>query len=357
MTFPENGSNAPASASAPKPAANVEDPSYGMVVSVVIPTRNRSNLLSEAIEALLAQTYDPRKFEIIVVDNLSTDDTPGVVEELSRRAPCDIRYHRMEENKGPANSRNKGAELARGELIAFTDSDCRPALNWLELGVAAFDRREVGLATGSVLYKPEQKVTFFSRAVGETRTEHPSYPTANAWYRRSVFLELGGFDIDLCFVDFLHRPVECADTDLAWRVKEAGHSNVFLTDMVVYHEVETLPPVRWAFEPFRCFVVPELVRRHPQIRDVLLVGKVFFFKENVLFYLAVLGLLLAPFTHWAVALLALPFIAWAALAGRQRFSPAVLVKMVPRVLLIGARHAALCGGLLYGSVRFRALVL
>ena len=329
----------------------------GVLVSVVIPTRNQSGLLREAIEAVWRQTVDPATFEIIVVDNCSTDDTAAVVREMSARAPCSMVYHCMEENRGPANSRNQGVRLARGELIAFTDSDCRPVPQWLALGQSAMADTNVALVTGQVLYPPGQKITFFSRAAGEARYEHPSYPTCNAWYRRKVFLDLGGFDVNLCFHDFRNRPVECADTDLAWRVKEAGYRNVFVPEMIVHHRVEVLPPLNWAMEPFRLFVLPALVRRHPQLRRALLTWGVFFTRDNAWFYLALLGLGLGPVWHVAFLLLMVPYVAWAARAGNPRLTLLDLHRMAVRAVLIAARQAFLCAGLLYGSLRFRTIVL
>jgi len=342
----------------PSDSAEITDAGADKIlVSVVIPTRNRARLLQEVVEALWGQTLDPELFEIIIVDNRSTDETPRLVQEWARRSPCRMVYHCMEENRGPTPSRNRGVELARGALIAFTDSDCRPVPEWLALGAEAMRDEKVGLVTGQVLYKPEQRVRFFSRASGEAKEEHPSYPTCNAWYRRAVFLQLGGFDMALCFRDFRSRPVECADSDLAWRVKEAGHLNVFVPGMVVYHEVEQLPPMNWAAEPFRLFVVPALVRRHPQLRRELLKWRLFFFPQNVLFYLGVVGVGLAIFLHWAFVALAVPFAGWAARAGNPNLSWRDLHRMLARIILIGARQACMCAGLIYGSIRFRSLVL
>ncbi len=334
-----------------------ETPDNVPEVSVVIPTRNRSDLLVEVIESLWKQTFDPGKFEIIVTDNCSTDDTLEVARSLQERSPCAFRYHRMEEDRGPAFSRNKGVEMARGPIIAFTDSDCRADPRWLQLGVAALADQEVAFVTGSVLDKPEQPVKFFTRTNSGVTSEHASYPTCNAMYRREVFLEMGGFDGDLCFCDIFNRVNECADTDLAWRVKEKGYGNVFVPEMTIYHEVETQPWWTWMREPYRLWLAPAIVRRHPAIRDQLLIWGLFFCKENVLFYLMIMGFILGPALHWGFALLAVPFLLWAATAGGVRLSPMGLLKMPARAALLTARQAFMCAGLIYGSVRFRALVL
>lgn len=326
-------------------------------VSVVIPTRNRARLLEDVLRAIWNQTLPSSQFEILVIDNRSEDETASRMQDWIRQSPCPLTFKVMDVNRGPAHSRNTGVQLARGAIIAFTDSDCRPAADWLEKGLAAFQDDNTALVSGPVFYKPEQQVRFFSRTTGELRDENITYPTANAFYRRSVFLELGGFDQDLCFRDFFQRPVECADTDLAWQVKEKGFRNVFVPDMLVYHEVETMRPLAWAMEPFRNFVVPFLVRRHPDLRRRLLKWGVFFNTENILFYPLLVGIPLAIFVHPLFALLALPYLAWAARAGNSDLSPRRWPKILARIVLLAARQAVSCAGLLYGTIRFRTLVL
>ena len=87
------------------------------LVSVVIPTRNRADLLVRAVESVLAQ--DAAQLEVIVVDDASTDGTPGVLARFSDR----IRLIRVQRNIERGAARNLGARSASGELIAFLDSD------------------------------------------------------------------------------------------------------------------------------------------------------------------------------------------------------------------------------------------
>src|SRR4051812_26873537 len=89
---------------------------YTSLVSVIIPTYNRANVVSEAVESVLNQTYS--KVELIVVDDGSTDDT---LEKL-RRFGNTITVI-TQENAGPSAARNAGIANARGDLIAFLDSD------------------------------------------------------------------------------------------------------------------------------------------------------------------------------------------------------------------------------------------
>jgi glycosyltransferase involved in cell wall biosynthesis len=348
--------------SAREPTARPEAPKR-LRASVVIPCRNRAALTVELVEALFAQTLPPSDFEIVVVDNRSTDDTAQRIAALQERSPYRLLFHVMPENRGPAHSRNAGVGLARGEIIAFTDSDCRPRRDWLERGLVCFAAPDVAFVTGSVFDKPEQRGGFFARATGALTVEHPSYPTMNAFYRRRFFVEAGGFDESLCFRDFRDRPNECADTDLAWRLKEKGLRNVFDPELVIFHEVENQPALAWVLEPFRLWLVPALVRRHPQLRRSLLRARFFFCKENALICLAVLGVLAGIALDRSLFLfvlpygIALPYLWWAIALRKRPVRLRDLWRFLPQTALIAARQLVMCAGLAYGSLRFRCLVL
>ena len=102
------------------------------LVSVVLPTFNRSRTLARAVRSVLGQGYS--NLELIVVDDGSTDDTAGLVANF--RDPR-IRYEKLERNQGASAARNRGLELARGEFIAFQDSDDEWLADKLERQVAS----------------------------------------------------------------------------------------------------------------------------------------------------------------------------------------------------------------------------
>jgi glycosyltransferase involved in cell wall biosynthesis len=103
-------------------------------VSVIIPTYNRAQLLSRSIQSVLNQTY--QDFEIIIVDDASTDDTEEVISNLDNEK---IRYLRHEKNKGAAAARNTGIKAARGSYIAFQDSDDEWLFEKLEKQMKIFE--------------------------------------------------------------------------------------------------------------------------------------------------------------------------------------------------------------------------
>lgn len=328
------------------------------IVSVVIPTRNRGRLLREVIESLWQQTMSPANYEIIVVDNCSEDGTAEMIAELQTNSPCDLIYHRMAMNQGPVHSRNVGVAMARAEIIAFTDSDCAAASDWLALGVDMLQSTpDVAFVTGPVLDKPGQPVRIFTSRNGAPPGENPTYPSCNAFYRKKVFMEMGGFDESVWIRDLGGSPIECADTDLAWKIKKKGYPNLFLENLIIYHEVATLAPRNWLLAHVRLIVVPELVRRHPELRDKLLQWKFFFLADNPLFYLAVIGLALAAVSSVWFSVFALPYVYRAYRVPGRKFSLADVPRGICRTAVVSIRQTVVCASLVYGSIRSRTLVL
>src|SRR5947207_499564 len=102
-------------------------------VTVVVPARNAEATLGRALDAIASQRLD-EPWETIVVDDGSSDGTAGIAEG----APGDVTVLRAGA-AGPAAARNRGAEAARGEMLAFTDADCFPAPGWLAAGLRALE--------------------------------------------------------------------------------------------------------------------------------------------------------------------------------------------------------------------------
>ena len=100
-----------------------------MKVSIILPTYNRKKLLKKCIESLISQNYPKEDFEIIVIDDGSTDGTEQITRKLKRKIP-NLIYYKTKHN-GQANARNFGLRKAKGSFIAFTDDDCVVEKNWL----------------------------------------------------------------------------------------------------------------------------------------------------------------------------------------------------------------------------------
>jgi glycosyltransferase involved in cell wall biosynthesis len=327
------------------------------IVSVVVPTFNRVELLLDLLRSLRNQTLAPDKFEVIVIDNGSTDDTSQQVAALAAEPGCRITCHRIEPNVGPVRARNIGASLVSAPIIAFTDSDCRAHPEWLERALEMFQQDpDLGMLSGAMLDKPEQLIRFFTIRNAAGPGENFAYPACNIFYRRSVFEALGGFDQSAWLFEIAKSPIEFADTDLAWRLRESGHKNAYSDDLIVYHEVFRATLVAWLMYPARILVTPELIRRHPEIRRKMLYLRLFFARENIIFYLFWIGIIAAVF-WWPLVLLCLPYLYWAATIGTTGISFHRIPRIIARVPLLFARHCVICGSLIFGSLRFGRLVL
>jgi glycosyltransferase involved in cell wall biosynthesis len=327
-------------------------------VSVVTPVRNRKVLLRELIDSLWAQSLHPEFYEIVIIDDCSTDDTPAMLEELQKQSPCKFVYRAMTTHVGSVRSRNEGVKLASGSIIAFTDSDCRVTPEWLETGLSVFDADpDVAFTTGPIYNKPDQKVTFFSVGANPLPGENPIYPLANAFYRKDVFWDVGGFDESVWLAAVNTTPVEYSDIDLAYRVLGKGYRNAFHKDLIVYHEVLKVSPWQWLMWNLRFSQLPEFLRKYPSLRDVLLWKGPFVSPDHVLFYIAVTGCIASLAVQPWLALAALPYLVRVAiLPGRGKSLRAWLFAPA-RAIILTIRQILVSGFLIWGSIKAHNVIL
>ncbi len=173
------------------------------IVSVVIPTFNRANLLPRAISSVLAQTFS--NFELIIVDDGSTDNTAEVVNEF---ADPRIRYIALGKNCGGSHARNQGIQSARAEFVAFLDSDDEWLPKKLELQLARLQSSDDPYATvvyclGYEYYESVQRKKLPNLIAHEgdvfnnlLRGWLPS-TTSLFLSKRSSLVDVGGFDESL----------------------------------------------------------------------------------------------------------------------------------------------------------------
>lgn len=112
------------------------------LVSVIIPTYNRANVIERAIRSVLNQTYD--NIEIIIVDDKSEDNTKEIVDKIDDNR---IRYFFLEENKGACFARNYGIEISNGKYIAFQDSDDEWINNKLEKQIQFLEKNKLDVVS------------------------------------------------------------------------------------------------------------------------------------------------------------------------------------------------------------------
>lgn len=165
-------------------------------VSVIVPVYNDLTHIGTTIEALLHQTYPSERYEIIVVDNGSTDATPDLLKKHSNS----IVLLEEKATRGSYAARNRGIKKARGEILAFTDSDCRPFPNWLSAGVNTLRETKASVVGGEVEFCFSERRTGaeYVDAVINMRNEKSIRErgvgkTANLFVVRSVFERIGLF--------------------------------------------------------------------------------------------------------------------------------------------------------------------
>ena len=341
-------------------------------VSVVIPTYHNRDGAAAAARSVLRGSYPPDRYEVIVVDGASGDGTLESVAELEREFPGRVQALEVAPF-GPSASRQHGARAAKGDILAFIDSDCVAAdADWLNSGVSGLEANlGLGIAQGRTLPPPGAQIPARSRYVMVEGLD-PAHHACNMFYRRSAFEAVGGFSKDYYFdvekerqsllsrlssrLFRIHFVLHCSaeDTDLGWRVIDAGWGKTYCENALVYHEVRMLTPFWWTIDAaIYCSGIPRLARRHPGLRRYLYWGH-FLSKANACFVLFALGFALALTVHSAALLLGAPYI-WSRGCEPSHFWRGPL--RLFRFLFYLPRDAATFAVLLYRSLKYRYVVL
>jgi glycosyltransferase involved in cell wall biosynthesis len=319
-------------------------------VSVVVPVRDRRDLLRELVEGLAAQTYDD--FEVVVVDDGSSDGSAAVAADHPILGPR-VRIVRLE-GVGAVAARRVGVAVATGDVLAFTDSDCVPDPAWLAAGLAAIDK---GADVVQGVTRPARPTTPLERSVTEDR-EDGLYATCNVFYRRDAFDRAGGFDPEavrrLGFrVNRRARGLGFGeDTLLAWRVRRTGVA-AFAPDAEVHHHVFPPDISDSLSRAFMAGAFPALVADVPELRATLLAHGFLLGTGRVPLY----GAVLARFSgrrRLAGLLLGAWIVRHARVCRQHDPSWRALARTLPAVLALDATTAV---ALALGSARARTTVL
>lgn len=220
------------------------------VCSIIIPVWNKADLTRQCLEALAATTHGI-EYEVIIVDNGSTDETPALLAGLGG----DVQVIRNQENLGFAKACNQGAKAARGRYLVFLNNGTIPQPGWLDALVREVEDHADVAVVGSKLLYPDGTIQHagvaFSRAwftpyhlyrgcpadapAVNRRREFQSVTGACMLVRREVFEEVGGFD------EGYRNGFE--DVDLCLKIKERGGRVVYQPKSVLYH-LESRTPGR-----------------------------------------------------------------------------------------------------------------
>ena len=212
----------------------------GVQFSVVVPFRNARNSIADCVESLLTQSYPADDFEIIVVDNDSTD---GSAELVSHHPRLNLT---REAKRGAYAARNRGASEASGTIIAFTDADCVPDADWLSRIDAEMRSPRVGIVIGSLAPAGSSFALSALTAYEDTKDEYVlTGRSAELYYghagnmavRRGLFEELGGFvERDRgSDTEFVRRAVDRQSCDVVRYCREAAVKHTELTGPWAYY--------------------------------------------------------------------------------------------------------------------------
>ncbi len=219
-------------------------------VTIAIPTHNRARTLGETLASLRSIAIpDDVALDCVVIDNASTDDTPGIVDAAAQSSPVPIRRV-LEPRQGSSFARNRAVDEARGDFIFFLDDDAVADPQWLGVMLSAMETRNLDAACGMVLPRWSMppppwlgpklwvKLAVHDRAAIESASANQvealdNYFSANVGFRRSAFERFGRFREDLGVVG--KNPMSGEDTELFARIIASGGKMGFVPGAVVRH--------------------------------------------------------------------------------------------------------------------------
>lgn len=226
-------------------------------VSVVICALNEERRIGRQLAALDAQVDAPA-FEVIVVDNGSTDRTIAVVQEWIRSSPhaaVGMQVVDASSTPGIPAARNAGARAAKGRVLAYCDADDEVQPGWVA-AIARGVQRDILAGGRLIAFEPDGSCRgdLYGRLVATSYLPHVG--GANFAVERKTYFDVGGFDESLPRYGF-------DDVDFSWRIQEAGHPIVYLPDAVVHFSLSgSRASVRKRFELGKGRVL--MARRFPR---------------------------------------------------------------------------------------------
>jgi len=212
-----------------------------MKVSIIIPLFNQWGYTKKCLEKIF-EVGSKVDFEVITVDNASTDETSKGLESFGEK----IKVIKNKENLGFAKASNQGAKISKGEYLLFLNNDTEPTKNWMEKLVEELDQNPEVVAVGSKLLFPNGTIQHAGVVFGEDKIPYHIYSkergekdfvnkkrnfqavtAACMLVRREIFEKLGGFSEDY--------KNSFEDIDLCLRIGELGGKIVYCPESVVYH--------------------------------------------------------------------------------------------------------------------------
>lgn len=205
-------------------------------ISLVICTRNRAAYLPQHL-ASLSMIVTSIPWEIVFVDNNSTDETASILKAFAKNASMPVTVVH-ERNVGLSNARNSGWHAANGEVIAFTDDDCYPAADYIDALAKVFADTRMAFAGGRVLLHDPEDYPLTIKTSTQVHYYNPysfigpgHIHGANFAFRKALLETVAGFDALMgSGTDF-----PCEDCDVLLRALSVGAYGIYSPDIVVSH--------------------------------------------------------------------------------------------------------------------------
>ena len=214
-------------------------------VSVVIPIYNGEADLPDLINCLHAQTYPADRVEYLLVDNASSDRTAAILAAAAQDSkPQGLTMYCLSENQIQSSyaARNAGIRASTGEILVFTDVDCRPLPNWLYALIQPFAHPPVGLVGGAVVALPgktlvekyAERKNILSHKFGLSHPFCPYAATANLAIRRQALEQVGLFRSHI---------TTGGDVDICWRIQRQSSWRLYCVEQAIvqHRHRATLP--------------------------------------------------------------------------------------------------------------------
>jgi len=212
-----------------------------LLCSVIIPVYNGQAMITRCLDSLARQTVAAERYEVIVVDDGSSNGTAEVVErwlDTSSRTQKRLAHWRLlrQPHAGPAAARNGGAAIAKSPLLLFTDADCTPSAGWVEAMTGPFLGNDPPAgAMGTYLSQQSTPAARFAQYEFEERyalmarlSQIDLIATYAAAYNRKLFLQIGGFDTSF-------PEANNEDVDFSFRMSKSGVRMIFVPEATVTH--------------------------------------------------------------------------------------------------------------------------
>ena len=207
-------------------------------VTAIVCTRNRADGLKRCLEAMRALQLEESAFELLIVDNGSTDNTPSIIEEFKASAPFQV-HHLFEPKTGLSHARNHGLRHANGEIILFTDDDCYVTSDWIAATISLFGSDTRKLLAGRVELFDQDHLQLTMKTDMQRSDLHSIGALfgflhgANMIFGRRVAAEIGLFDIRFGAGTALWA---AEDTDFVYRAFRAGIPISYEPSIIVHHD-------------------------------------------------------------------------------------------------------------------------